>query len=1288
PKPIVYDFRAACQDYSKKINELPASVDLTKATSFDDFKGWIANIDTSAPDTVKESAPWCVVGRSANPSGSASGPGTLQANKNEGAFGIRVGGNDRTQNAWATLKIKVTDSGIYDIASTYMNVAEPVYGGPVNVYLDPVSGTAMTTKIGSFNTQQSKFESASSTVATDIELRAGEYYLTYELDLKNDEGIMVKGELKGKSAMDYTWLISAALTKKADVVVKTLAAPIAVPKDGTTFTTATQKITLTAPDGGNIYYTTDNSDPKTSATAKVYTGPFTIDKTTTVKAYAKAEAPALNPYHPATPAVYADTLKVNKIDKAPTIDGVLTDANWDVTKPMKKVTLAGAEDFTITGTTPTQSVFGLNWDNEYLYIGVKKHVGAGYTPKNTSDFAGDYIDILIDAPAIRGGTGASITPSDGGPAKTGDELGVGQIGIGYSDGSGANFFNPNLPTMDAIKAGSSAVVKMDGEFMVFEIKLSLAAMGINAISSEYFGINILDDTTWTMWSTGGEQALGFWKTSKCTGKATLLDPSIPSISGKEDSPSVSFTYTKTAPAAPTYVYDFRVAGTGTQKGGDTTVDNDLLLTANTYEKIDAFNANLEDGFKPSAPWIAVAFDGKTGKILARGEEDAYGMRIGPNDRNAPLSNTTATFKIKVPTAGEYDISAAYQVVANDLYGGPLNIYFDPVDGGIAKATKIGTINLYSDGMKRATSTLAIKQTLAVGEYYLAIEADVINDPGNAAGLGKNSLDYVWFESLTLAPAAKNLTLPVITGSVADPFRGTNTITIVNGGGADGAKIYYTTDGTTPTKTSTEYTKPFAITATTTVKALSVKGEMVSLIASKTFTAATNAATPMITPNGGFFAAPKEVTLSCVTEGAEIYYTIDGSAPSKSSTKAPANGKISLPAGDVIVKAIAVKAGLTDSDVLTSSLFTLSTGVVEAKQVYQFSAVSPYLRGASSDPLEQYQYKNVTSYEVLAGLVKELTGPGSRPSNDFAPDGKITGSDPWMFVAESEDGVAFNQHQEYGITLDKSGDWVTFKFHVNKTGQYDLLTRAFLFETGDAFLDVFVAKDDGKTTPAQARDDKYLFNVVNKNAKGVDWGYTQVPLGKKQLDEGDYYLTYRIRNAYWRIQSFSIVESVEGMVRSAAPDVLPLNRVFAKPIEVFVNSADGNKTGGYERGRSFYKMNAKGWNDTSVPIKMSSLCSPIAEYAGKLSAPIGISKTTTFTVMGLDMIAPGQGFRAPSNPVDVRFTSGEDIPIDTPTIDPNGGTFTAPKVVALSCPTPGAVIHYTINGDEPTIDSPA
>ena len=53
---------------------------------------------------------------------------------------------------------------------------------------------------------------------------------------------------------------------------------------------------------------------------------------------------------------------------------------------------------------------------------------------------------------------------------------------------------------------------------------------------------------------------------------------------------------------------------------------------------------------------------------------------------------------------------------------------------------------------------------------------------------------------------------------------------------DGATVYYTTDGTEPTTSSTQYSAPFEISATTTVKAIAVKSGMTdSHIATETFT---------------------------------------------------------------------------------------------------------------------------------------------------------------------------------------------------------------------------------------------------------------------------------------------------------------------------------------------------------------------------------------------------------------------------------------------------------------------
>ena len=75
-------------------------------------------------------------------------------------------------------------------------------------------------------------------------------------------------------------------------------------------------------------------------------------------------------------------------------------------------------------------------------------------------------------------------------------------------------------------------------------------------------------------------------------------------------------------------------------------------------------------------------------------------------------------------------------------------------------------------------------------------------------------------------------------------------------------------------------------------------------------------TPAISPNGGSdLTEAQTVTLSCETDGASIYYTLDGSTPTAESTLYSAPFTVSE---NTTVKAIGIKEGLTNSAVSTAT----------------------------------------------------------------------------------------------------------------------------------------------------------------------------------------------------------------------------------------------------------------------------------------------------------------------------------------------------------------------------------
>lgn len=132
----------------------------------------------------------------------------------------------------------------------------------------------------------------------------------------------------------------------------------------------------------------------------------------------------------------------------------------------------------------------------------------------------------------------------------------------------------------------------------------------------------------------------------------------------------------------------------------------------------------------------------------------------------------------------------------------------------------------------------------------------------------------------------------------------------------GQSIYYTTDGSKPTKSSTKYTEPIQLDeGDTEIQAIAVdKKGIPSLVASKTYTVELPIEdAPAVSPSTGQYdtAVPIEIK---VPEGYEAYYTLDGTEPTTASKKY--DGPITMPQGETLFKAILVNGKGRESGVTT------------------------------------------------------------------------------------------------------------------------------------------------------------------------------------------------------------------------------------------------------------------------------------------------------------------------------------------------------------------------------------
>ena len=650
--------------------------------------------------------------------------------------------------------------------------------------------------------------------------------------------------------------------------------------------------------GAQIFYTTDGSTPTTAS--NVYTGPITVTKTQTIQAIAAGSS-----YLASLPTSATYTL----LTRAATPTFSPSPAEYGSTQAVTiKTTTSGATIYyTLDGSIPTTSS--------------AKYAGPISLATTTE------LNAIATAPGLTDSavaTGLYTIDQNGATAI--------QFGSGFSGGG--------MILAGAARLNGSALELTDGGRLEAAAAWFTAEANIGAFTND-FNFQITPGTS----PTGD----GFTFTLQASSASAIG----PYGGGLGYGPS-STTGSPGIPKSVAIKFDlYSNAGEGTNSTGLYTNGASPTIPAVT---LTAVNLHTTDVFH-----VHMVYDG-TNLV----------MTITDTTTNATF---THTWPIDIPTtvggpiayvgftAGTGGNTAVQKILnwtfsANSTGAAPAATPVISPSTGSYTSPQIVTISDSTSGSSIYYTLDGSQPTTSSPKYSGSFTVSTTTTIHAIATAPNFSTSVTATSEITIGqPAAATPVISPSSGSYSSP----QPVTITDS--TAGSSIFYTLDGSQPTASSTKYAGSFTVSASTTVNAIATAPNFSnSATATSLITIGQTAATPVISPATGSYTSPQTVTITDSTSGSSIFYTLDGSQPTASSTKYAGSFTIS---NTTTIHAIATAPNLSTSGT-ASSVITIP----------QSAAATPVIApstGSYSSP------QTVTISDSTSGSSFFYTLDGSQPT---------------------------------------------------------------------------------------------------------------------------------------------------------------------------------------------------------------------------------------------------------------------------------------------------------------------